>query len=199
MKNRNPLIIVAAPFLIASMLMCDGGCSTFDTLFDRTVTEVPGQIIVTNTVFKTNVVFIAAVTNAATGDVTQPQIKQVITPEISYVFSPPTYVTNIAPRASIQGAIQGAGGLPLPYAGTAAVLIGWAYSAYAALRNRKINKALVLSVQAGRQFLTETPEGRTVADGFKKKMVESQMMAGIAPQVKVLLDKWIPDHKVGGK
>lgn len=194
--SRRILSMVGIMFLAAFFAFC-AGCTTLDHLYAREVTEFSAAPIATNVVYKTNSVVIEpASTDPITGAVRPARVREEVTPEISVVMSPPRRVTNIVERPGIRGAIDTTGALPIPWAGAGALLLGWAYSAYAAFRNRRVARGLVLSVQAGRKFLAETPEGRALGDKFKEKLQHSQILHGVAPAVKALLDQTLPDHKV---
>lgn len=174
-----------------------GGCSTLDQLYDQQVAEAPGPVVATNVVYKTNIVTVqAASTNVLTGEIVPARVRHEITPEIEIVRGPPVWVTNLIARPMVQGTIQGAAAVPVPFAGAAALLLGWAYSAYGHFRSRRLAQGLVVSIQAGRRLLNETPEGKILGAQFKAKLQQSQAMQGIAPWVKKLLDATLPDHKV---
>ncbi len=180
------------------------GCTGFDrALFDQKVEAIPGQIVRTNTVYITNRVELPAVTNVVTnwlsGEVTQtikpPETKIIVTPTISYDYAPPTLVTNLVPRAGVQSLLDVGGGLPLPFAGALAALLGWAYSFYASVRNKKIAAGLVQSVQRGREFLQSTAEGRMLDEKFKAVLAEHQDTAGIVAEVDRLLARYVDAKK----
>lgn len=114
--------------------------------YRQTVTETPGRPVATNTVMTTNTVVTPASTNATTGEVTGPVIRETITPRVEVIYAPPTYTTNLLPRAEIAAGLGIVGdAAPFPYAGVAAGLIGAAIGGYASWRNRK-NQALASRV-----------------------------------------------------
>lgn len=90
-------------------------------------------------------------------------------------------VTNrvIAPSPIVSGVIEGAKALPFPFAGTAALALGWLYSAYASARNKKLAGALVDGVEAARQWLQTTPEGKTVDGKLVGYLKTHQEAAGV--------------------
>ena len=169
------------------------GCSSLDgALYNREVKTTPGEITRTNTVYTTNMVVVeASKTNAATGEVSAPVLKQVIVPTITYDYAPPTVVTNLVPRAGIETLIQGGGALPVPFAGTVALGLGWLYSLYASIRNKKIAAGIVQSVQRGREFLQTTPEGQKLDEKFKAILAQHQDSAGIVDEVNKLLTQYV--------
>src|SRR5436190_13651936 len=142
-----PLVLVSAFFTLGALALT--GCAQLDKLYGRQVQEVPGEVTGTNVAYRTNVVIAEEAFTNETGVVTPAKISQVVTPEVVVQYAPPTYVTNLVPRASISTGIQATGGLPVPWAGTVALGLGWLYSAYASLRNKQVAKAVVQSVQVG--------------------------------------------------
>jgi hypothetical protein len=191
--NTKPNLfkIVIALFAAAIACLLFGGCST---LYDQHIVERPGEVVGTNFVLRTNIVLLEAARTNEVGEVIPARIAQVVQPEIVLQYAPPTYVTNLVPRATIETGIRAAGGLPVPWAGTAALLLGWAYSAFAAFRNKQIAKGLVQSVQVGREFLQATPEGQKLDAAFKEKLVRHQQFAGVAKHVQALLEAYVPNH-----
>lgn len=171
-----------------------GGCATLDKLYDKEIVEVRGEQAVQDVLYRTNTVVIEPERIDENGTVIPAKVAQVIQPEVVVRYAPPTYVTNLVPRASVQTGIQMSGAVPVPWAGTAALALGWMYSAYAALRNKKVAKVLAQSVQVGREFLQSTPEGQRLDSAFKAKLQKHQQYAGVADLVKVLLNKYVPDH-----
>lgn len=164
-------------------------------LYDQEVTEQRGGIVRTNVSLVTNIVEIApARTNEITGEIIPAQIRVVVQPVVTYEYAPPSYVTNLVPRASVKSGIQMTGAFPVPWAGTAALAAGWLYSAFAALRNKQVAKALVQSVQVGREFLQETAEGQRIDKAFREKLERHQEFAGVADHVRKLLDNYVPSH-----
>jgi hypothetical protein len=73
-------------------------------------------------------------------------------------------------------------------AGTVALGLRWLYSAYASLRNKQVAKALVQSVQVGREFLQSTAEGEKLDAELKQLLQRHQEYAGVASAVRKLLD-----------
>ena len=137
-----------------------------------------------------NLVLEAASTNSA-GIVTPARMVEVVTPEVSVQYAPPTYVTNLVPRAEVDA---GSGSVPVPWAGAVALGLGWLYSAYASLRNKQVAKALVQSVQVGREFLQSTPEGAKLDAEVKRLLARHQEYAGVADEVGKLLNTYVPGH-----
>lgn len=198
MKNRTRTIVsimtwlgLAAILFLPLLLLC--GCASADRLlYDQQVTQRPGVILSTNIVYRTNVVVVdVARTNAATGEITPARLQQVIQPEISFSYAPPAYITNLVARPFIEGGLQTVGGLPFPFAGTAGLLLGWAYTAYRAVRNKQIGVAVMKSVEAGREFLQTTPEGVKLDEEFTRILEKHQDYSGVVREVRGLLDRYV--------
>lgn len=90
-------------------------------------------------------------------------------------------VTNrvLAPSPIVSGVIEGAKALPFPFAGTAALAVGWLYSAWASFRNKKLAGALVDGVEAARQWLQTTPEGKATDAKLVGYLKTHQEAAGV--------------------
>jgi hypothetical protein len=116
---------------------------------------------------------------------------------VTYEYAPARYQTNLVPRGSVASGIQLGGAVPVPWAGTVALALGWLYSAYASLRNRQVSKALVQSVQVGREFLQSMPEGQKLDRVFRDKLERHQEFTGVAGQVRKLLEDYVPGHRRG--
>ena len=130
-------------------------------------------------------------TNEITGEITPPKLQQVVTPEITSSYAPPTLITNLVPRPLVEEALKTTGALPFPFAGAVALLLGWAYSGYAAMRNKRLGVAVIQSVQAGREFLQSTPEGKKLDEQFKATLAQHQTYSGVVKEVKQLLDRYV--------
>jgi hypothetical protein len=192
-------IKIVVPFLVCSAFVTLGallftGCAHLDRLYNKEVQELASDPIGTNTTFRTNFVVMEEASTNEDGVITPAKMAAVVTPEVTVQYAPPTYVTNLVPRASIETGIQATGGLPVPWAGTVALGLGWLYSAYASLRNKQVAKAVVQSVQVGREFLQSTPEGVKIDAELKRLLARHQQYAGVAAEVRKLLDKYVPDH-----
>jgi hypothetical protein len=193
LKIVVPLVVTTAFFTLAALVFT--GCSHLDRLYQKDVREIPGEITGMNTLFRTNFVVMEEASTNEDGIVTPARTAAVVTPEIVVQYTPPTYVTNLVPKASIETGIAVTGGLPVPWAGTVALGLGWLYSAYASLRNKQVAKAVVQSVQVGKEFLQSTPEGGVKIDAeLKRLLARHQQYAGVADEVRKLLDKYVPDH-----
>jgi hypothetical protein len=198
-------VSIASPtILLLSIIVLAAGCAGLDTaLYRQEVVDVPGAVTATNTVLRTNVVVIVAgVTNSAptaedlVAAARNPdaRIQNIITPEVTYAYAPPTLRTNLVPRPLVEDGLKATGALPLPYAGTAGLVLGWLYTAYAAWRNKKLSVAVVKSVQAGREFLQSTPEGQQLDQRFKEVLVREQGYDGVVREVRKLLDRYVSEH-----
>jgi hypothetical protein len=170
------------------------GCAQLDGLYDRQVTEIPGEVLRRSTILRTNEVVLEAASTNTAGLIVPAKIAQVVTPEIAVPYAPPTYITNLVPRLGVETGIKAVAAAPVPWAGTAALGLGWLYSAYASLRNKQVAKALVQSVQVGREFLQRTPEGEKLDAELKRLLQRHQEYAGVAREVKKILDTCVPKH-----
>jgi hypothetical protein len=187
-----PLIVASALFTLTALVFT--GCSHLDRLYQKEVSRLPTDPIETNTTFRTNFVVMEEASTNEDGVVTPARTAAVVTPEVVVQYAPPTYVTNLVPKASIETGIAATGGLPVPWAGTVALGLGWLYSAYASLRNKQVAKAVVQSVQVGREFLQSTPEGVKIDVELKRLLARHQQYLGVADEVRKLLDAYVPAH-----
>jgi hypothetical protein len=167
--------------LLLSVLLLSGCGAMERTLYTRQVTTQPARIVATNTVWQTNLVTVATPDG--------PRTNTVVLPVVTYDYAPAVTVTNLAPRPEIAGAIQGAGALPLPFAGTAAALLGWLYSAYASARNKRVSVALVNGVEAFRTWSQSTPEGQKADAKLKDFLIQHQEAAGVLNSVAALVNE----------
>jgi hypothetical protein len=186
-----PLIVTSAFLTVTALVFT--GCSHLDRLYQKEVSQLPSDPIATNTTFRTNFVVMEEASTNEDGVVTPAKISAVVTPEVVVQYAPPTYVTNLVPKASMETGIAVTGGLPVPWAGTVALGLGWLYSAYASLRNKQVAKAVVQSVQVGREFLQSTPEGVKIDAELKRLLARHQQYLGVADEVRKLLDA-VPAH-----
>jgi hypothetical protein len=183
---------------LALLVLCVtiSGCSSLDRALYRTQVETrPAEILATNTVTITNVVVVPEVvaTNQATGqvEVVEPvRTNVVLTPRVEYVYAPPVTVTNLVPRPAVEAGLKAVEGAPFPMAGLAGILLGWAYSAYAAVRNKKTAVAVIQGIEAGRRILQETPEGQVLDKKIKDALIEHQETAGVLHQVTQLVTSY---------
>lgn len=184
------LFFLAAAFLFVGLLT---GCATVDKLYDQQVVETPGPMV-TNVVYRTNVTILEFASTNEAGIITPAKAEVFVQPEYIVTRGAPVLKTNLVPRDSVSGVIQASGAVPAPWAGAMALGLGWLYSAYASFRNKQVAKALVQSVQVGREFLRTTPEGQKIDAEMKAKLQRHQQYLGVAHIVKVLLDKYVPEH-----
>lgn len=205
--NKNPspsvshLFIASGLTLGLALLSVLTGCSGLEAvLYQKETERAAGAIMATNLVFRTNLVMAAeARTNPATGEISSPQWRQVIVPEITYEYAPAILRTNLAPRPQVEGMLEGTHFLPVPFAGTIAMVLGWVYSAYAALRNRRVAKALVLGIESGRRLLLETPEGQRLDARIKDALVKHQEWAGALGETRRLVERYTGTTHPGQK
>lgn len=171
------------------------GCSYLEKLYVPKVTQKPGEVISTNTVYVTNIVNIPAQVDASTGAVVAPARQEVeVKPIVTYTVAPPTLETNYVTNPSVESAVKFTELIP-GWGGTVSFGLTTLLSLGAAWKNKRLAKGLVQSVQDGRDFLATHPEGQKAAEGFKETILKSQKLQGIQPMVKKLLDAAIPDHK----
>jgi hypothetical protein len=186
--------LVALLFIAAAACFLLGGCSALDKLYDKQVQEVPGEVLSQETTYRTNTVVIEAEHTDDNGTFVPARVVQTVVPEVVTRYAPATYVTNLVTRPSVATGIQLTGAVPAPWASAVALGLGWLYSAYASVRNKQVAKALVQSVQVGREFLQSTPEGQKIDAELKAKLQRHQQYLGVADLVKQLLNKYVPDH-----
>lgn len=104
-------------------------------------------------------------------------------------------VTNIVlkVRPEIEGGAKILTALPFPFAGVAGTLVGFAASAYLALRQRKVAVALVQGIEAGRELLQNTPEGQKLDTKLKDELIKHQEAAGVVNAVAKLVNRYTGD------
>lgn len=172
--------------------------------------RVPPSPIVTNTVVVTNTVpqvvereRLVLVTNAVSGAVSgyvahEPVATNLVTflvtntiPvfETNFVQVP---VTNLVANAGALATIEATGGVVntfLPGIGCiVALVLAGLYHGYRQVRNRKVNEALVQSVETARAILETTPQGQAADTQFVKWLMEHQKEAGVFTTVTGLVD-----------
>lgn len=184
MNYLKSLLVICAISLLS-------GCAGFDNVaYEKKVVETPGQITKTNITYLTNVVAVAATTNAVTGEITPPKIETKVTPVVTFEYAPPILTTNLVNRPIVDSAINTVGALPIPFAGTIAIGLGWLYSAYASWRNKKKAVALISGIEAARKVLLETDEGKKLDESIKAKLIEHQQAAGVLKEVSDLVQRY---------
>lgn len=168
-------------------------------IFYRTkVVETPGKAIATNTVHTTNTVLVAGSTNAATGEVTPPVIRETVTPRVEVIYAPAQYFTNLVPRAEISMGLGLAGeAAPFPYAATVVGLIGAGIGGYASWRNRKnqaiaerITGTLVDNFETLRQTALTIPAYTPDMDKKVMNVVKkAQSLAGVKAEIAAVVEE----------
>ncbi|MEI6194342.1 MAG: hypothetical protein WCS42_08430 [Verrucomicrobiota bacterium] len=83
--------------------------------------------------------------------------------------------------------------IPLPGAGIASIFLGWALTAFAAYRNKKLSVALTTGIEAGRQILQTTPQGQALDAKFKDVLIQHQEIAGVLNQASALVNAYTGD------
>jgi len=195
---------------LVAVAVAFSGCGTLDKMYDQKVVAVPGGIVATNTVWTTNTVqvwttntvAVPATVNATTGaivpasivEVATPIVKQVASAQVSYEFGPTTYLTNLVEKPSVTGGIGGvtaiASATGIPWGGLAGIVIGFLYTGYAAIRNKKLAVALTTGIEAGRVALQSTPEGQALDKIIKAKLIEHQELAGVVNDASKLVNEY---------
>lgn len=180
-------------FVLSLAAFCFIGCAAIDrNLYSQKVETIPGEVIRTNTTFLTNVVVTPSYTNSA-GNIVAAEARIVIEPTVTYDYSPPVTVTNLVPKQVVKTATDVVGALPVPFAGTAAVFLGWLYTGYAAIRNRRVSAALVQGIEAGRKILQETPEGQRLDAKVKDLLIHHQEVSGVLDAASRLVNRYTGD------
>jgi hypothetical protein len=110
LKIIVPLIVTSAFLTLAALVFT--GCAHLDKLYQKEVSQLPSDPIATNTTFRTNFVVMEEASTNENGVVTPARTAAVVTPEVVVQYAPPTFVTNLVPKASIETGIQATGGLP---------------------------------------------------------------------------------------
>ena len=166
---RNTFLILGAALVIG---LC--GCSAAKSTLAKVYTTMPGGVI------GTNVVMMAAVTNELTG--------QIVTATTNFV---PVYAPDtVAPSAVAAGAVNLVSALPIPWAGTVGFALTSLLSLGAAWRNRRLAVGVVQSVDAARQWIRQTPEGKAVDAQLLHVLEQHQEAAGIFYAVSGLVDQY---------
>lgn len=165
------------------------GCGTIDKAYNKVVSIIPAHIVRTNTTYVTNVAILPSYTDPA-GVVIPAQTKIVVQPTVTYDYAPEQTATNLVANPSVQGITQIVGAAPFPFAGTASIALGFLYSAYAAIRNKKLNVALVQGIEAGRQVLQTTPEGQSLDKKVKDLLISHQEAAGVLNEASKLVNEY---------
>ena len=150
-------------------LLAFTGCTQIDkTLYHAGPPKVIGTNVVTTPAYTdTNGVAHAAATN----------------------FVPVTVPGEIAPDTAIEGGINLVKVLPIPFAAPIAIALGWLYSAYASIRNKKALVAVVKGVDAGREFLNTTSEGKAMDAKLKDFLIQHQEAAGVLNAVSKVVNE----------
>ena len=179
--NKLSSIILLSAAVAAITL--GSGCGALERkAYRQDVISTRGPVIASNVVTETRPVMVAeAATNIATGVITPAQFEVKTFPvATNLTFGPSILTTNLVDIPEIKSTIiAGVGSLPVPFAGAAAVALGWLYSAYAAFRNKKAATALVTGIEAARTILQTTPEGQALDHKVKDALIKHQELAGV--------------------
>jgi len=199
--------------LLALLLACASGCSTFDRAYRQEVTwtNAPVVQVFTNTVVvtnrvpvvteRTNVVFVTnEVSGAVSGFVVrEPVATNMVAAVVTNVV--PVFqtnlvqvpVTNLVAKAEAEATIGTVGSVVNTFApGIGSILalaLGGLYHGYRQVRNRKVNEALIQGVETARAILTTTPQGQAADAQFVRWLMEHQKEAGVFRIVSELVDQ----------
>jgi hypothetical protein len=102
------------------------------------------------------------------------------------ILASPEYTVN--PIAT--GAATVISGLPIPFAGTASLVLTTLLGLYSSYRNKKIAVGVIQSVDAARIWLRQTPEGIKADAGLLAVIEKHQEEAKIYNAVSSLVDKY---------
>jgi len=116
-----------------------------------------------------------------------------VTHPASTNFFPVTVPGPLEPNTAIQSGINLVGALPVPFAGSAAALLGLLYSSYAAIRNKKATVAVVQGVDAFRVWLNGTPEGQKIDGKLLDYLKSHQEAAGVLNAVSQIVNEHTGD------
>ncbi len=190
MKPKKILCAVACG--LAAVIIT--GCGTLDKLYKQNPVVIPAA---TNTVAVVTPAATNQVATVATNDagaVLTNVTVTVVAPVTNYVqkITPASTNMELAPNPIVQAGISTGGnvasGMGLPFAGAGAIALGWLYTGYANLRNKKITAALVTGIEAGRQILQTTPEGQALDAKIKDALIQHQQVAGVLNEVSTLVN-----------
>jgi hypothetical protein len=98
--------------------------------------------------------------------------------------------TNFVANPVITGAATVVSALPFPFAGVAGVLLGALPCMYAAFRNRKALVAVIQGIEAGRQVLQSTVEGKKLDAVVRGELIKHQDAAGVLKTVSNLVSDY---------
>jgi hypothetical protein len=207
--GRSPGTLAIAMFLIVICLTACGSVpNAFDSRFYQIMTnQVPHVIVRTNTVVVTNLVPVVEarviqLTNEVGTITLQTNVFNVTNATVTFqtnVFS----VTNLIDKAELQpkaevdsilretgqtiGGLFGAGGI-------GAALLSLLYQGYASMRNRRINAALLQSVETAREIKKDTPQGQEIEARYLAWLKDNQRGAQIITTVGKLVDTFVDNE-----
>jgi hypothetical protein len=125
----------------------------------------------------TTSVLTPATTNLTTGVVIPPVATQIST-------------TNWVVQPTAQAVTSIIGGLPIPWAGTIGVGLGWLLTAFANYKNKKSAVSLIQGIEAVRTTLQTTTEGQALDAKIKAILIKYQEAAGVYDAVSKLVDQY---------
>ncbi|MDX1951493.1 MAG: hypothetical protein SFY81_04875 [Verrucomicrobiota bacterium] len=183
--------------LSAAAMLVVTGCAQLERGYRQEIVTTPSRTETNVTTRLEPVEIRPSYTNVSTGEIVPPAIETKLIYVTNLVQLPPVTVTNLAPIPAVQAGIQsGVGMLPFPGAGAVGYALAAIYAAYATWRNnrtastgRKVAKALVEGIEAGRLILNETPEGRKLDAKIKDELIKHQEVAGVLNEVSVFINE----------
>jgi hypothetical protein len=106
-------------------------------------------------------------------------------------------VTNLVAKLETEAAISALGSVVNTFApaigSIVALALGGLCTGNRQVRNRKVNEALIQSVETARAVLTTTPQGQAADAQFVKWLMEHQKEAGVFTTVSALVEN-LSDH-----
>ncbi len=183
-KLTSSSLFILGCFALGLVLMALTGCSSIRNAVLKPVivtNEVPA-IVVTNISFTTNITVIAASTNEATGEVTPPVIRTVVTPREEVIVTPAhqTLGTNWVKNEAVFTTVSTIGDAFPGIGQLIAGLFGATGTLLAAFWNRKSRGfqatavANIQGIEEIRRALQLTPQGRELDKKFVEALERAQ-------------------------
>ncbi|HXG49097.1 MAG TPA: hypothetical protein VNO52_15845 [Methylomirabilota bacterium] len=210
---RLARILIAAAaisFVLGFSAVWLTGCAALDRrLFRTEVTRVPRVETTTNVVAVTNVLATVVVrtnvvqlapdhTDPVTGITTPATLALRIIRETNNetlvtfhtnLEARTNFIlaTNLVDRPELVAGLHAAGALPVSWAGVVSTALLGALGVYRELRNRRIHRALIEGIEAGRDVIRALPEGKALDTEVRDKLVQYQDAAGVLNAVSGLV------------
>lgn len=141
------------------------------------------------------VVGCAALDDALLTRTTNAPPQTIVTPDGSTVEVPAVVSYDVNP--GVQTAIDIGGSLPLPWAGVAAIALGWGAQLYRNVRNKRALVSVVQGVDAFRRTLETTPEGKQLDERLKSVLAKRQYEMGVFRDIVKILDRYTASARTG--